>query len=96
MQEREQLLVIGHGNIGFGEPADVLAPERAQQACAVHLVGKGVAVGEFDERTAPEFLDDADFRNHALHRLDLEATPSRRGIVTVWEHSGVLTSRCLV
>ena len=49
----EQGRIAGDGDVGLREPAHVFAGERLAQRVAVAFVGKGVVIGELDERSGP-------------------------------------------
>jgi hypothetical protein len=71
---RDELWVVGHGDVRLGEPGDGLLSQRLDERPCVASVDEGVVVGELDERLGPELLDRTDLGRDAVDRLDLVST----------------------
>ena len=68
----DEIFIVRDGEVGFGEPSYLLFGEGFHERFAVALVGKGIVVGELDERTLVKFFEKADFGNDALDGFDAE------------------------
>src|SRR5262249_24470928 len=73
IHEAEQIVIRVHGEIGFGEPADLAFLQLGEELLPVASVHKGIVVREFDERPAPQGLDAIDFLEDSGDRLLLVA-----------------------
>lgn len=68
----DQVFIVGHGEVGLGEPTDLFLGESFHERLAVSLVGEGVVVGELDEGALVKFLEEADFGNDTFNGFDAE------------------------
>jgi len=69
----KQILVVGHREVGLGEPADLPLGERREQLLPVAVVHEAVVVRELKEGMLPEGQDAIDLGEHPPDRFLLVA-----------------------
>ena len=60
-EESEEFVVLGHGDVRFGEPTKIFVGELAKELFVMRAIDEGIVVGEFDEGFGPDFFDGVDF-----------------------------------
>ena len=65
--------VVGHGNVGLGEPLDAFVGQGPQQLFGMGTVDERVVVGKFDEGARPDLFDCPYLADHVFHGLQLVA-----------------------